>query len=123
MAEPRGARQAAKRSPAEPGRPFARALKKLGLAALKLGALSALALLALFFALVVFLPLPEPRVPQATQVYDKNGELVTSLFVQNRVIVGQEDQSPALRKAAVAVEDKRFYSHWGLDLQAILRAL
>ena len=29
----------------------------------------------------------------------------------------------ALKKAVVAVEDKRFYSHWGIDLHAVARAL
>ncbi len=123
MGEPRGIRKPAKGVLKGPGRIDARALKDIGASLVKLGAILGLGFLALFFALVVFLPLPEPRVPQATLVYDQNGDLVTSLFVQNRVLVSQENQSPALRSATVAVEDKRFYSHRGLDLQAILRAL
>lgn len=97
--------------------------KRIGVFLLKIGTFAGLALTALFLALVLFLPLPEPKVPQATRVYDAKGQLVSSLFVQNRTVVGFSDFSPELRQATVAVEDKRFYSHYGLDFQALGRAL
>jgi membrane peptidoglycan carboxypeptidase len=93
--------------------------KRIGVFLLKIGTFAGLALTALFLALVLFLPLPEPKVPQATRVYDAKGQLVSSLFVQNRTVVGFSDFSPELRQATVAVEDKRFYSHYGLDFQAL----
>lgn len=104
-------------------KPDVRTLKNIGFSLVRLAAIFGLLLLTLFFALVVFLPLPEARVPEATQVYDQNGDLVTSLFVQNRVLISQENQAPALRSATVAVEDKRFFRHMGLDPQSILRAM
>ncbi len=89
----------------------------------KAAAFAGLSLTALFLTLVLFLPLPEPKVPQATRVYDAKGQIVSSLFVQNRIVVGPSEFSPELRQATVAVEDKRFYSHYGLDFQALGRAL
>ena len=34
-----------------------------------------------------------------------------------------EEISPNLIKAVIAMEDNRFYSHYGIDIRAILRAL
>ena len=34
-----------------------------------------------------------------------------------------DEISPNLIKAVIAMEDNRFYSHYGIDIRAILRAL
>ncbi|WP_053218057.1 transglycosylase domain-containing protein [Virgibacillus senegalensis] len=41
---------------------------------------------------------------------------------ENRYWVGLEDMSPMLIQSALAIEDKRFYSHHGLDIKRILSA-
>ncbi len=76
-----------------------------------------------FLGLVLFLPLPKAPVPQATKVYDIKGRPVSSLFVENRTVIPSSDMPDVLKKAVVAVEDMRFYSHHGFDIQAIGRAL
>lgn len=85
--------------------------------------ISGLLFTAVFFALFLFLPLPEIQVPQATRVYDAKGRLVSSLFVQNRIIVPSSEIPDSLKQAVIAVEDKRFYSHHGIDLESLGRAL
>ena len=70
----------------------------------------------------VFLPLPEPE-PEATRIYDINGKTVSSLFVENRVVVPSDEIPESLKQAVVAVEDKRFYSHKGVDFRSLGRAL
>ncbi len=42
---------------------------------------------------------------------------------QARVVVPSEDISPLVKQAIVAIEDKRFYEHRGVDVHGILRAL
>jgi penicillin-binding protein 1A len=42
---------------------------------------------------------------------------------ENRILVDSEDISPSIKHAVIAIEDRRFYSHKGLDYQAIARAL
>jgi penicillin-binding protein 1A len=60
---------------------------------------------------------------QATRIYAENGELIASLFRENRQSVPLADVPPHLRAAVLAIEDERFYSHRGVDLRGIARAL
>ena len=60
---------------------------------------------------------------QATRIYAENGELIASLFRENRQIVSLSEIPPRLRQAVLAIEDERFYSHRGIDLRGIARAL
>src|SRR4030095_1226698 len=41
---------------------------------------------------------------------------------ENRVIVESDQIAPVMKQAIVAVEDKRFFEHRGVDARAILRA-
>jgi penicillin-binding protein 1A len=42
---------------------------------------------------------------------------------QSRVVVGSSRIAPVLKRAVVAVEDRRFYQHKGVDYEGIARAL
>ncbi len=60
---------------------------------------------------------------ETTKIYDRNGSLITDFFVeQDRVLVPLDKISPNLQKAVIAIEDRRFYEHEGVDFQAIVRA-
>lgn len=62
--------------------------------------------------------------PQASNIYYSDGEtLIATFFYQNRVVVPLEEISPNMQKAVVAIEDKRFWEHHGVDGQGLLRAL
>src|SRR4029079_14679165 len=57
-------------------------------------------------------------------VYGANGALIGVLpAVENRTAVVQAAISPWMPKATVAIEDRRFYHHGGVDPVGILRAL
>jgi len=99
-------------------RPFWRRLW-LGVA---LAGLIWLALLSFFVALVALVPLPRPRVPVATEVFDVRGRLATKLYVQNRIPVDLQTLPPYLPQAVVAIEDARFFRHRGVDPVALVRA-
>src|SRR4029453_9013660 len=42
---------------------------------------------------------------------------------ENRVLVDYADIAPVMKQAIVAIEDRRFFEHRGVDLRAIGRAL
>jgi penicillin-binding protein 1A len=60
---------------------------------------------------------------QATRVYGASGELIASLFRENRQIVPVTEIPPVMRQAVLASEDERFFAHKGVDPRGILRAL
>ncbi len=59
---------------------------------------------------------------QKTRIYDVNGNLIASLYDQNRINVPLRSISRPMVKAIVAIEDYRFYDHGALDLKGTLRA-
>lgn len=66
--------------------------------------------------------LPEPDIALASKIYDRHGKLITSLYEQNRIQVSLDEVSPYVAKGVVAVEDVRFYKHFGIDPIGIARA-
>jgi penicillin-binding protein 1A len=64
------------------------------------------------------------RQTNSSLVYGANGALIGVLpAVENRTAVARDQISPWMSKATVAIEDRRFYEHGGIDPVGILRAL
>ncbi len=62
--------------------------------------------------------------PQATKIYDRNGELLYNIFKnQNRTPVKIADIPPYMREATISIEDKTFYTDPGFSITGILRSL
>ncbi len=61
--------------------------------------------------------------PQATTVYDRKGRVIYQFYEERREYIPLSDVSPAVKKAFIALEDKRFYRHWGVDLKRTLKAM
>jgi len=59
----------------------------------------------------------------ATEIYDKDGNLIAHLGQEKRTLVKIRDVPPIVKKAVLAAEDIRFYQHHGIDLRAIARAI
>ncbi|NLI04555.1 MAG: penicillin-binding protein [Actinomycetaceae bacterium] len=51
-----------------------------------------------------------------------DGSHIATFYSENRIVVGSEDISQYIKDAAVAIEDRRFYQHNGIDAQGILGA-
>ncbi|HUR13330.1 MAG TPA: transglycosylase domain-containing protein [Mycobacteriales bacterium] len=62
-------------------------------------------------------------VPERTALLDSKGLPFAYFWAQNRSSVPADRMAPAVRSAAVAVEDARFYENKGVDLRATVRAL
>ena len=83
----------------------------------------------LFFFLLTFQGLPDfkqlenPDFELATQVIDLKGREIGRYYTQNRVPVTYDQLNPHLIDALVATEDERFYSHSGIDVQALTRVV
>ena len=63
------------------------------------------------------------RPPEATRVFAMDGSVVADLSPQRRVVLDIEEIPPLLREGMVAVEDRRFWSHGGVDFRSVGRAV
>lgn len=78
--------------------------------------------IALIFNGCGYLTLPKPDVPVASKIFDAKGNTISTLYKQNRVEVPINKIPEVTQQAFVAVEDARFYSHFGLDPIRIISA-
>jgi penicillin-binding protein 1A len=63
------------------------------------------------------------RIGSNSFIYAADGSLLGSIPAEkNRQPVSLKDTSPWMAKATVAIEDRRFYEHGGIDFQGIARA-
>ena len=92
--------------------------------------LSLVLLISLFIAFVyfgVFGPLPGGKElagisnEEASLVYSSEGELIGKYFAKNRSNVSWEDMPLHLTNALIATEDKRYFSHEGIDSRSLFR--
>lgn len=67
--------------------------------------------------------LPDFDTPLTSTFYDRNGKVISTRFEQNRFEVSLEELPPYIPQAFIAIEDHRFYRHFGLDLPGLLRAV
>ena len=72
--------------------------------------------------LVLPVELTEEPLAQRTKILAADGSLLAILYRENRVIAPLEFIPDLTRKAVLAVEDARFYSHKGVDYKGTLRA-
>lgn len=59
---------------------------------------------------------------ETTKIYDNNGKLLKEFKVREYDYQKYKDINPYVFKAFIAVEDKRFYEHNGIDFKALIRA-
>jgi penicillin-binding protein 1A len=64
-----------------------------------------------------------PTASLASQVYAQDGTPMGKYYLEDRISVKFRDISPYLIQALVATEDKRFYDHYGIDGEGLIRAV
>ena len=65
---------------------------------------------------------PWPR-PRKSQLLDSSGGVIAHFYDKQRIVVPSANIADVMKKAIVAIEDKRFYEHNGVDPTGIARAL
>src|SRR5450830_1946082 len=61
-----------------------------------------------------------PKVP--LRVYSEDGALIAEFGEERRAFINIADVPPNMKNAVLAIEDRRFYEHGGVDMRGILRA-
>lgn len=106
-------------------------LKKLR-AALVVAGLSLLAIVSWVFGIMTAVAGDLPALENRAQferaensvIIDRNGtRLATLTNNEGRVLVASDEIAPVMKEAVVAIEDRRFYEHRGVDYRGIARAL
>lgn len=59
---------------------------------------------------------------EMSTMYAADGSVMTNFFINERIIVASDQISPYLKDATVAIEDRRFYDHNGVDIEGLARA-
>lgn len=88
-------------------------------------------LLSTFSSLLLLLKdLPAPaqmatNAPQSTKILDRNGKLLYNIYTsENRTVIPLSEIPLTVRQATIAIEDKDFYQHGGINfVGGILRAV
>jgi 1A family penicillin-binding protein len=70
-----------------------------------------------------FVDIPQIELTKPSMVYDVNMQPVSGLTAENKIYVPLNEIDPDFVNAIIAVEDKNFYKHWGIDWRGIARAL
>src|SRR3989344_2622368 len=79
--------------------------------------------------LLIIKDLPSPTklssttLPQSTQIFDRNGKLLYTIYSQkNQTFIPLSAIPKSLQQATIAIEDKDFYRHGAIDIRGITRA-
>ncbi|MBD3250468.1 MAG: PBP1A family penicillin-binding protein [Candidatus Pacebacteria bacterium] len=85
----------------------------------------------IIITLLLMQQLPSPRklttseeYAVSTQIFDRNHKLLYEIYAdENRIPITLEKVPEHVVQATLAIEDKNFYRHWGIDLWGIIRAM
>src|SRR3954470_22643495 len=113
-----------------PRKPKPGRIKKLRLLIILAG-LGLLAIVSTFFGMMMAISQDLPQLENKKEfaeaknsvvVDDQGNKIGTLLNNNNRQLLSSDQISPYMKQAAVAIEDRRFYEHNGVDIQGMFRA-
>jgi penicillin-binding protein 1A len=90
---------------------------------------SSVALVIIVFIIYIISGLPSleqlenPKPQLASTVYSIDGEVVGQYYIENRVETDIDSLPPYIPKLLISTEDRKFYSHWGVDLDRFVKAM
>ncbi|NQU64817.1 MAG: transglycosylase domain-containing protein, partial [SAR324 cluster bacterium] len=107
--------------------PLGASLVRAALAFLYFGIISSICVIGYLYYLSLHLPSLEqminPIYDLPTQIYDRDNNLIREYYEKRRVLIRFEQVPDIVVKALIAIEDNRFYDHFGIDPLRILKAL
>ncbi len=83
----------------------------------------------IFFIIFLFSGLPSleqlenPRPELSTRVYSIDGEVLDRYFIINRSSVTLDEVPEDFINALIAMEDRKFFNHWGIDIDRIAKQM
>ncbi len=60
---------------------------------------------------------------EESRMLNSDGNVVARFFAERRTVVQSEQIAPIMKNAIIAIEDRRFYTHHGIDPDGMARAL
>ncbi len=97
--------------------------------AFRFGIITALVVLLTGYVFYVISGLPSleelenPKPELATGVLSADGQIIDQFFMKNRALADLKEVPHYVVQALISTEDKKFYSHWGLDPLRIMSAM
>ena len=67
--------------------------------------------------------LENPRPQLASTVYSADGEVLGQFFIENRIETRVDSLPSYVPEALISTEDRKFYTHWGVDLDRFAKAM
>jgi penicillin-binding protein 1A len=67
--------------------------------------------------------LENPKQSLATNVYSSDDVLIGQFFIENRIETNMDSLPKHLIDALIYTEDRKFYDHWGVDLDRFAKAM
>jgi penicillin-binding protein 1A len=67
--------------------------------------------------------LENPRPDLSTRIYSADGIQLDQFFAHNRTYIPYDSIPKPFIKALIATEDQKFYDHWGVNIERILKAV
>ena len=113
-----------------PRKPKPGRIKKLRLGIVILG-VGSLGIVSFFFGIMMAITQDLPQLEAKKEfaeaknsilVDDQGNEIGPLLNNDNRILIESGDISPYMKEAVVAIEDRRFYEHDGVDIKGLFRA-
>ncbi len=113
-----------------PTKPPKRKIKKLRLFLVLLG-LGILAVISTLFGMMLAVASEIPSLENSAEfkaarnsslIADDGTPIARLTGNQNRILIDPQDISPNIKNAVIAIEDKRFYTHKGVDWRGMIRA-
>lgn len=78
----------------------------------------------LFWGIPFLTKLNPEKMAVSTKIFDRNGELIYEIYTDKKRTPIDIDEVPDhLKEATIAIEDKNFYKHQGIDILGIARGL
>jgi penicillin-binding protein 1A len=83
----------------------------------------------LVFSIYIFSGLPSleqlenPKPQLASKVFTVDGELLGQFYVENRIETSIDSLPNYVTNALISTEDRRFYHHWGVDVNRFIKAM